>query len=702
MTQHAYIIPLLPLISFLMIVFFLRWKEKVASLFSISMIVIDWLMAIVILFETIGRHGASFEMFTHITSFAGVNFELGILVDSLTAIMLLVVTTVGSCVQIYSLGYMKDDPRFSRFYAYLSLFLFSMLGLVLANNFFMIFIFWELVGLTSYLLISFWFEKKSAADAGKKAFITTRIGDLGFIAGLLLIAAYFGTFNYQGVFAKAASGTIPPAILTTAAILVFCGAIGKSAQFPLHVWLPDAMEGPTPVSALIHAATMVAAGVYLVARSMNLFAASADASMVVACIGLITSFMAATIGLVQNDIKRILAYSTVSQLGYMIMALGLYGYDTAQGGHSSGYVAGTMHLMTHAFFKGLLFLGAGSVIHAVHTNDIQEMGGLSKKMRLTTWTFIIASLSIAGIFPLSGFWSKDEIVATTASHPVFFVFTLLIAFMTAFYMFRLCFLTFTGEPRDHHRFEHAHESPNVMTYPLVFLAFLSIFAGWVGMPWLSHGYSSFVYHGEPEHAEPKYLLMLISTIVAVSGIGLAYLMYYKKSLSPESVAARFKPVYTLLYNKYYFDELYQAAIINPLLKLGDFLWVFDARVVDGAVNGAGWLTVLWSDAKMWFDKWIIDGAVNGSGWLVRRLGGALRLVQSGSMQFYALFILVTTLLICLYKLETRGQFSGTTFPIITVSLLVSVVVLYFYSHIKSAHQEETTDDVQVEEKTLKG
>ena len=340
--------------------------------------------------------------------------------------MLIVVTTVGACVQIYSVGYMKDDPRFSRFFAYLSLFLFSMLGLVLANNFFMIFIFWELVGLTSYLLIGFWFEKKSAADAGKKAFITTRIGDLGFIVGLLLIAVYAGTFNFGEVFDKAAAGMIPAGILTVAAIGVFCGAVGKSAQFPLHVWLPDAMEGPTPVSALIHAATMVAAGVYLVARSMSLFVGSAEASLVVAIIGIVTSLIAASIALVQNDIKRVLAYSTVSQLGYMIMALGLYGYDTALHHHSPGFYAGTFHLMTHAFFKGLLFLGAGSVIHAVHTNDIQEMGGLWRKMKFTAPAFCIASLSIAGIFPLAGFWSKDEIVAATVRHPVFMVLTLLI------------------------------------------------------------------------------------------------------------------------------------------------------------------------------------------------------------------------------------------------------------------------------------
>ena len=458
MTEFSYLIPLLQLFSFLMIVFFLRWREKVASGFAISMIVLGWVMSIWVLIETIARyacaHGAHVEPYEWkvlLTAFSRANLEIGILVDPLTAIMLVVVTTVGSCVQIYSVGYMHGDPKFSRFFAYLSLFLFSMLGLVLANNFFMIFIFWELVGLTSYLLIGFWFEKKVAADAGKKAFITTRIGDLGFIVGLLLIGTYAWTFNYHEVFAAVSGGVIPPEILVVAAIGVFCGAVGKSAQFPLHVWLPDAMEGPTPVSALIHAATMVAAGVYLVARAMDIFVGSAEASFVVATIGLITSFLAATIALTQNDIKRILAYSTVSQLGYMIMALGLYGYDTAHGHHSPGYYAGTFHLMTHAFFKGLLFLGAGSVIHAVHTNDIRDMGGLLKKMPKTGWTFLIASAAIAGIFPLAGFWSKDEIVAATVGHPVFMVFTLLIAFMTAFYMWRLCFLTYFGEPRDHHR-----------------------------------------------------------------------------------------------------------------------------------------------------------------------------------------------------------------------------------------------------------
>jgi NADH-quinone oxidoreductase subunit L len=694
MTKYTFLIPLLPLLAFIMIVFFLRWREKLSASFAITMILGSWLMSVVVLAETLARHGEPYEAFYTFMRFTGFHPEIGVLIDALTAVMLVVVTTVGSCVMIYSVGYMKDDPRFSRFFAYLSLFLFSMLGLVVANNFFMIFIFWELVGLTSYLLIGFWFEKKSAADACKKAFITTRTGDLGFLIGLFLIGIYAGTFNYGGVFDKVAAGAIPVGIVTAMAVFVFCGAVGKSAQFPLHVWLPDAMEGPTPVSALIHAATMVAAGVYLVARSMNIFVASADASMVVAIIGVVTSFMAATIGMTQFDIKRILAYSTVSQLGYMMMALGLYGYDTALGHHSAGYVAGTFHLMTHAFFKGLLFLGAGSVIHAVHTNDIRDMGGLARKMKTTTITFLIASLSIAGIFPLSGFWSKDEIVAATLHHPVFLVLTLAIAFMTAFYMWRLCFLTFFGEPRDQHRFEHAHESPRVMTWPLIFLAFLSIFAGWVGIPWLHEGFSSFVYHGEPHHSQPSIALMLISTIVAVSGIGLAYLIYYKKAISAEKIVAAFRPVHKLIYNKYYFDEIYEAIIIKPVLAVARYLWSFDNRVVDGAVNGTGWLTIQWSRIKEWFDTWIIDGAVNGAGWLVRQWSNVLRFIQTGKVQFYALFILTLVVIFGLVKVD----FASKTYrwPELTVIFLGGLSLLVLMSRWVAA-KEKSEPNVKQEE-----
>ncbi|MEA1980629.1 MAG: NADH-quinone oxidoreductase subunit L [candidate division Zixibacteria bacterium] len=674
MTQHAYIIGLLPLLGFLMIVFFLRWKEKVAAGFSISMILISWIMSVWVLLETIASHSGSYESVLYeFVAFGSFKLEIGLLIDPLAAVMLVVVTTIGACVEIYSVGYMHGDPRFSRFFAYLSLFLFSMLGLVLANNFFMIFIFWELVGLTSYLLIGFWFEKKSAADACKKAFITTRIGDLGFLLSLLLMAFFAGTLNYAGVFEQVAAGAFPPAVLTFTAICLFCGAVGKSAQFPLHVWLPDAMEGPTPVSALIHAATMVAAGVYLVARSMEVFVATADGAIVVAIIGLITSFLAATIAITQNDIKRVLAYSTVSQLGYMIMALGLYGYDTALGHHSAGYYAGTFHLMTHAFFKGLLFLGAGSVIHAVHTNDIQEMGGLLKKMKITAPAFLIASLSISGIFPFAGFWSKDEIIASTAGHPIFMFFTLLIAFMTAFYMWRLCFLTFFGKPRDQQKYDHAHESPRTMSWPLAFLAFLATTAGWVGIPWLSHGFASFAYHGEPYHPHASWLMMGISTVVAVSGIYLAYLMYYKRSISADKLAEKFKPLYNLSFNKWYFDEIYHVIILNPILKFGNLMWKVDANVIDGAVNGTAWFTMLWSDVKMWFDKWIIDGAVNGSGWIVRKIGNGLRFIQNGSVQFYVLFTSTFVVLFGLWKFEFT--FISNNWPTMTIIFIIGVTVL---------------------------
>jgi len=633
MLQNAWIIPALPLLAFVLIVFFTHRHRALSAGLAIGAILGSFVYSVPILFKVLGDHGPHEFYFTWL-DFGSWNLQIGLLIDPLTAVMLMVVTIVSSCVQIYSVGYMHGDPRFPRYFAFISLFSFSMLGLVLANNFAEIFIFWELVGLTSYLLIGFWFEKKSASDAGKKAFITTRAGDLGFIVGILIIFFACGTLNFNEVFAKIEHGAFAGGLVTAAAIFIFAGAVGKSAQFPLHVWLPDAMEGPTPVSALIHAATMVAAGVYLVARGMTVFAASETAGMVVAIIGITTSFMAASIGLVQNDIKRVLAYSTVSQLGYMIMALGL-----------GGYTAGTFHLMTHAFFKALLFLAAGSVIHAVHTNDLQEMGGLGKKMKITATTMFIASFSIAGIFPLSGFWSKDEIVAATMGHPIFMVLTLAVAFMTAFYMFRLCFLTFTGKPRDQEKFDHAHESPKSMTVPLMVLAFLSIFAGWVGIPWLEHGYASFVYFHHPHHAEPSFLVMGISLLIGLSGIGLAYLIYYKKSISADAIAEQFKPLYTLLYNKYYFDEIYDAMIIQPTYAICDFWFWFDQKIIDGLVNGAATLTIWWAIAKRWFDERVVDGAVNGVGQTIRGTGSMLRFAQTGRLQNYALVIFAGVILI---------------------------------------------------------
>jgi len=665
MLEKAFLIPLYPLFAFVVIVFFTRWKERLSSYISIAMVTVGLVHSLVVLIQMIARHGMPLELSRTFIDLPEIHLELGIWIDPLTAVMLMVVTIVSGCVQVYSLGYMHNDPRWSRYYSYLSLFTFSMLGLVVANNFFMIFIFWELVGLTSYLLIGFWFEKKSASDAGKKAFITTRIGDLGFIVGLLILMAYAGTFNYQEIFAKVTGGEVDAGIVALAGIFVFCGAVGKSAQFPLHVWLPDAMEGPTPVSALIHAATMVAAGVYLVARAMTLFAGSEVSSMVVAIIGLTTSLLAATMALTQNDIKRVLAYSTVSQLGYMVMALGLYGVDFARAMahhganfaehfHSPGFYAGTFHLMTHAFFKALLFLGAGSVIHAVHTNDIRDMGGLARKMGITSITFFIASLSISGIFPLSGFWSKDEIVATSAGHPLFFVLTLLIAFMTAFYMFRLCFMTFTGQPRDQERFDHAHESPHSMTVPLMVLAFLSIFAGWTGLPWLKHNFATFVYHHEPYHAHANYLLMLVSTVVALSGIGLAYLMYYRGAISPAAIGERVRLLYRLSFNKFYFDEIYEVIVVKATLGLAAVLWWFDARIIDGLVNLAGWFTVKWADAKQLFDTYVVDGAVNGIGYVCLAGAWILRLVQSGSVQLYTLVVIAAAIGIVIYRVTPGG------------------------------------------------
>ncbi len=642
MLANAWIIPLLPLLAFVAIVFFTNRNPKLSSLVSIGAVCLSFILSLFVIGSVLKHPVTSEFEFTWI-DLPGFKIQVGMLIDPLTAVMLFVVCTVSMLVHIYSVGYMAGDPRFSRFFSFLSLFTFSMLGLVLANNFLEIFVFWELVGLTSYLLIGFWFEKKTASDAGKKAFITTRTGDLGFIIGILILTTAAGTFNFREIFHSVEAGHIPFGLLTLGAIFLFAGAVGKSAQFPLHVWLPDAMEGPTPVSALIHAATMVAAGVYLVARTMTIYLAAEGAGVVVAVIGCFTAFLAASIGLVQNDIKRVLAYSTISQLGYMIMVLGL-----------GGYTAGSFHLYTHAFFKALLFLGAGSVIHAVHTNDIWEMGGLYPKMKITAITFIIASLSISGIFPLSGFWSKDEILAV-ASHyhnPIFLIVGTLVAGMTSFYMFRLCFVTFFGQPRDRHKFEHAHESPRVMTIPLMILAFLSIFAGWVGLPWLKHGYSSFVYHHEPHHVEPNYLLMIISTVVALLGIYLAYAMYYKGSISPERLKQKFAFPYKILYNKYYFDELYQAIIINPVMKFSKLLFErLDVGVVDWLVNGAGNLTVFLSDVKEWFDSRIVDGAVNGVAHLTRGVGSGLRRTQTGQLQNYAFIIFFGLVLIILFKLS---------------------------------------------------
>ena len=482
MIRYAHIIPFLPLLSFFINIAVGKRLPRKGDWLCLGTIAIALAMSIGIFYEVFRAYDPNFRyhvVIPWITIGDRALFNTGILIDNVTAVMLLVVTVVSTLVHLFSIGYMHGDPRYSRFFAYLSIFSFSMLGLVLSESFLFIYIFWELVGLSSYLLIGFWFEKKSASDAGKKAFIVNRVGDFGFLIGILIIYATCGVLGYDQVFLAIGEGKLSGTLLTLAGIGVFCGAIGKSAQFPLHVWLPDAMEGPTPVSALIHAATMVAAGVYLVGRVYPMF--TPDAFLFIAFFGLMTLFITATIAVAQNDIKKVLAYSTCSQLGYMIMGLGV-----------GGYTAGLAHLTTHAAFKACLFLGSGSVIHAVHSQDIREMGGLRKKMPITFVTFVIATLAIAGVPGFSGFYSKDMILGAALEfgmksasplHMIFFIGALFTAGLTAFYMFRLVILTFFGAPKDQHKFDHAHESPPNMWVPLVILAGLSFsfwYSGWFG------------------------------------------------------------------------------------------------------------------------------------------------------------------------------------------------------------------------------
>ncbi len=583
-------------------------------------------------------------------NFGDIQVTFGLLVDNLTAFMLIVVTLISSLVHLYSIGYMHGDSRYSRYFAYLSLFSFSMLGLILVDNFFGVYVFWELVGVSSYLLIGFWFEKDSAADAGKKAFITNRIGDVGMFAGIMILFATLGTFNFNEVFTGIANGELSGTMLTVAGILLFMGAIGKSAQFPLHVWLPDAMEGPTPVSALIHAATMVAAGVYMVGRAYVLF--TPEALLFIAYIGVITAFMAATIAIVQKDIKRVLAYSTISQLGFMMVGLG-----------TGGYTAGLFHLTTHAFFKALLFLGSGSVIHAVHSQEMDDMGGLRKKMPITFWTFLIGTVSLSGVPPFSGFWSKDAILASALefgmlnpSHLGIYVVTLLSAGITAFYMLRLVYMTFAGEPRDKEKYSHAHESPMTMTIPLSVLAVLSVGTIWWG--WVEHllakpdlaSYAGTVlpvpHSGGHDVAHSAHIIAMISSvIVASSGILLATTVYYWKKISAETWGRRLRPIYNLLWNKYYFDEFYQATFVNGTLWKARLLAVFDSKIIDGVVNGAAKLTVGLSRLNGAFDMRGVDGLVNGVATVIAWSGARLRLVQTGNIQNYILMALFAVIAI---------------------------------------------------------
>ncbi len=636
MLAYLWIVPLLPLLgSAINGLFGAKWPNKYVTATAITSTGLSFLCAL----EAVREYFDSGQTLFHKHFFDWIsagNFTAGfdLQMDQLTVVMLMVVTGVGWLIHIYATGYMAHEGGYYRFFSYLNLFMFFMLILVLAANYVLLFVGWEGVGLSSYLLIGFWFLKKSASDAGKKAFIVNRIGDFGFMLGMFLLFRAFGTLDFQTLFAKA--GTWQPdamgqfGTLTIACLLLFMGATGKSAQLPLYVWLPDAMEGPTPVSALIHAATMVTAGVYVVARSHVLFTHSETALIVVGTVGCATAFFAATIGLVQTDIKKVLAYSTVSQLGYMFLACGV-----------GAFTAGIFHLMTHAFFKALLFLAAGSVIHAMGgEQEMPKMGGLNKKIRWTYYTMLTATLAIAGIPPLAGFFSKDSILFEAFRREggwhSLYAFGLLTALLTSFYMFRLIFLTFSGRARYDEKKVHVHESPWSMLGPLVVLAILSVIGGWLALPTFYGGSDYFanflapVFGGAQEAADVvteaaahqlELILAGVAFGTALLGIAIAYWLYLKNPRKPDDLAKSMRPAYTTLLNKYYVDELYAFLVVRPLLWLST--------------------NVFWKAA----DVAGIDGTVNGIAHGAAAIGDGVRHSQSGNTRSYAMWVVVGAIVV---------------------------------------------------------
>jgi NADH-quinone oxidoreductase subunit L len=594
MAELFWLIPFFPALSSLLLILFGRklprkyiaFQACLAVFFSLSLSVLSFLS---LLGSGHEGHGLIKNLFAWIHS-GSFKIDLSLQFDQLTAVMCLVVSGVGFLIHVYSAGYMSEDKSFARFFAYMNLFTFAMLVLVMASNLVVMFVGWEGVGLCSYLLIGFWFEKPSAASAGKKAFIVNRIGDAGFMLGIFFILLHIGSAEFAAVNHAVEAGEFTQGLATLIALLLFVGAAGKSAQIPLYVWLPDAMEGPTPVSALIHAATMVTAGVYMVARMNLLYSLAPAALQVVAIVGALTAVYAASMALTQNDIKRVLAYSTISQLGYMFLGLGVGAYSAA-----------VFHLYTHAFFKSLLFLGAGSVMHALSGElDVRKMGGLRKYLPLTYPTFLIATIAIAGVPFFSGFFSKDAILTSAFANGQYLVWALGLmgAVMTAFYMFRLVFLTFFGEERlEPEAKAHLHESPKMMTVPLAILAFFSIVAGYVGLPVvlgkdvnLFDRFLEPVIHGGHEaHLSlgSEWMLILASVAVALFGIFIAYVFYLKKPAIPHNLVARFPWLYKLLYNKYYMDEIYDATLVNPMIKGSELVYKnFDLKVIDGTLNGS--------------------------------------------------------------------------------------------------------------------
>ncbi|MGZ8393466.1 MAG: NADH-quinone oxidoreductase subunit L [Nitrospira sp.] len=612
------LIPFLPLFAFLIVGIGEQWIKDRAHLVAVPAMVGSFVLSLLALYDVATGHLVNVPLYTWLTS-GNLDIHIGISIDRLTAVMLVLVTTVSTLVHIYTIGYMQGEPGYARFFAYIALFTFSMLMLVMADNLLQLFVFWEAVGLCSYLLIGHWYERPSACAAATKAFLVNRVGDFGFILGLFLVWYSFGSLDYATVFAQAQDlasktmnvlgpfgGTWDVSVMTMICLLLFTGAVGKSAQVPLHVWLPDAMEGPTPISALIHAATMVTAGVFMVARLSPLYNLSPTAMTVVALVGALTMMLGATIALTQTDIKRVVAYSTMSQLGYMVMACGL-----------GAYGAGMYHLLTHGAFKALLFLGCGSVIIALHhEQDMRRMGGLKDKLPVTYWTFLVGSLALAG-FPLTaGFFSKDDLlISSWSAGPLGQVLTicgLLTAGLTAFYSFRLVFVTFWGPSHvDPHHAGHIHEPSTTMTAPLMVLAVLSIVAGYLGIP----AFLEPVFHGDGAAAhhegQAAYGIMAFATLMGLSGIGAAYYLYVLNPNLPDRLAQQWRAAYELSLHKWYVDEAYDRWFVRPTLSAANGLWKHvDVSIIDGAVNG-------------------VARAIAWGGWIIR-------LTQSGQTQHYAL------------------------------------------------------------------
>ncbi len=625
MNKYVFLIPLLPLVGFLINGLGRNYLSKtLVSIIGSGVLLLSFIISLLV-FREVSAPDFTVQVIKYFDFIkaGGLNISFSFQVDQLSVLFLLIITGIGSLIHIYSSAYMHEEstPHFARYFAYLNLFVFSMLLLVLGSNFVVMFIGWEGVGLCSYLLIGYWFGNENYNQAAKKAFVMNRIGDLGFLLAIFWMLSQFGSISYADVFAKASTASV--SVLTGITILLFIGAMGKSAQIPLYTWLPDAMAGPTPVSALIHAATMVTAGIYMIARSNVLFSLAPISQNLIAIIGISTALLAATIALKQNDIKKVLAYSTVSQLGLMFLALGV-----------GAYTAGVFHVMTHAFFKALLFLGAGSVIHAMHhEQDIMKMGGLRKSLPITHITFLIGCLAIAGIPPFSGFFSKDEILAAAHDkHPAYYALAVLTSLMTAFYMFRLYFLTFAGTFRGtEEKKNHLHESPLAMTLPLILLAVLSIAGGWIGIPavfaenkhLLSTFLSPVVPVLVPHHVSHDMELKLMGVVVAliIAMIIIAYLMFVRREVKDEAPTGIAK----FLANKWYVDELYQAIVVKPVVAIGSFF----NKVIEGK---------------------LIDGLVNGVGKGLQYSSRQIRLVQSGQVGNYVLIMVVSIIFFLIFQL----------------------------------------------------